>query len=130
MNLTINNIDYELHFGLDFISALDRNHYSMQGGVKFGQGIVYAIGQIETGNPTVLFDLIQAATCTEKKRPGLVAIKKYIEECAEDGSMEDLFNDFLSALETAPLIRFQLKKLGRLVEEMVEQQKLGKQANS
>ena len=112
MNLTINGKDYELYFGLDFISYLDKEHYIEQDGFKIGHGLTTVITQIEMGNPVVLVDLILAATITGN-RPKADEVKKFIEN---EVDIEVLMNDFLSALETTPITRFNLKKMGLLIE--------------
>ena len=107
MNLTINNKDYELHFGLDFINHLDKKYYIEQNGFKLGQGLTYTIAQIELGNPLILLDLIVAGAITGTK-PKVEEIKKFIETEAD---IEVLMSDFLLALEKTPITRFTMKKL-------------------
>jgi len=114
MNLTINNKEYELKFGLDFIDHLDKKYYIEQDGFKLGQGLTYVVVQIELGNPLILVDLIAAATVTGTKLK-LDDIKKYIETEAD---IEVLMNEFLTALESTPIIRFTMKKLGLMNEEV------------
>jgi len=113
MNLAINGKDYELYFGLDFINHLDKKYYIEQNGFKLGQGLTYTIAQIELGNPSILFDLIIAATLTGNK-PKPEDVKKYIESGAD---IEVLMDDFLLALEKAPTTRFTMKKLGLLSKD-------------
>ena len=112
MNLVINGKDYELYFGLDFINYLDKEHYIEQDGFKIGHGLTTIVTQIEMGNPVVLVDLILAATITGA-RPKLVDVKKFIETEAD---IEVLMNDFLHVLKKTPITRFNLKKMGLLVE--------------
>lgn len=113
MNLKINGIGYELHFGLDFISYLDKKYYVSQGSFKLGQGMTMAISYIEMGNPVILLDLIAAGTITGKAKPAPADIIKYIEE---EANIEVLMEDFLSAFEKAPTTHFMMKKLGKLSE--------------
>jgi len=110
MNLTINKKDYEFKFGLDFINHLDKKYYIEQDGFKLGQGLTYVVVQIELGNPLILVDLIVAGTTTGTK-PKLDDVKKFIETEAD---IEKLMADFLSALESTPITRFTMKKLGLL----------------
>jgi len=116
MNLTIENKDYELYFGLDFIGCLDDKYHIEQNGFKLGQGLTYAIAQIELGNPLILVDLIIAGTATGSK-PKLEAIKRYIEN---DADIEVLMTDFLSALGKSSTTRFTMKKLGLLNQKVNE----------
>ena len=113
MLITINDKNYELYFGLDFISYLDKKYHVVQNGFQLGQGLTYVVAQMELGNPLILLDLIIAGTLTgDKPKPD--DIKKYIETEAD---IEVLMNDFLSALETAPSTKFTMKKLGLLMEK-------------
>jgi hypothetical protein len=112
MNLTINGTTHELHFGLDFINYLDKKYYVEQNGLKIGQGLTYALAQIEMGNPNILVDLIVAGTITGNKVK-LEDVKAFI-ETNED--LEVLVHGFLSALEKSSIIRFNLKKMGILKE--------------
>lgn len=109
MNLKINGIDYELHFGLDFIAALDRKYYVTESGFQLGQGLTMTVSYIELGNPTILLDLIQAATITQKQKPTLSEIKHFIENDVED--VEALMQDFLSALEATAITKLMMKKM-------------------
>ena len=113
MNLTINKKDYELKFGLDFINHLDKKYYIEQDGFKLGQGLTYTVVQIELGNPLILVDLIAAGTSGAK--PKLDDIKKFIETEAD---IEKLMAEFLSALESTPITRFTMKKLGLMSEQV------------
>jgi len=113
MNLTINGKDYDLYFGLDFINHLDKKYFIEQNGFKLGQGLTYTVAQIELGNPSILVDLIVAATITGSK-PKIDEVKKYVETEAD---IEVLMDDFLSKLEKTPITRFNLKKLGLLDEK-------------
>jgi len=110
MNLTINNKDYDLYFGLDFIAYLDDKYHIDHNGFKLGQGITYAIAQIELGNPLILLDLIAAGTITASK-PKVEDIKKFVEN---DADIEVLMTDFLSSLGKSPTTRFTMKKIGKL----------------
>ena len=113
MTLTINKKDYELHFGLDFIAYLDKKYHINQNGFQLGQGMTYAMAQIELGNPLILLDLVTAATVTGAK-PKPEEVKKFIETEAD---IEVLMTDFLSAFEKSPTTRFAMKKLGLMMEE-------------
>ncbi|MCL1989758.1 MAG: tail assembly chaperone [Defluviitaleaceae bacterium] len=113
MTVTINGKDYELYLGLDFINYLDKKYYIEQNGFKLGQGLTYTIAQIELGNPSILMDLIVAATLTGSK-PKSDEVKKFIETEAD---IEELMTDFLLTLEKSPTTRFTMKKLGLLMKE-------------
>lgn len=115
MNLKINGIDYEMHFGLDFITGLDKKYYLQEGGIQLGQGLPAVVASIEMGNPTILVDLIQAATLTEKRKPSISEIKNFINEEVED--LEALMQDFLSAFEKSAATKMMMKKMGKITEK-------------
>ena len=110
MKLTVNKKEYELKFGLDFINHLDKKFYTEHDGFKIAQGLTHVWAQIELGNPTVLLDLIEAATITGTKPKG-ADVKNFVETEAD---LEMLMAEFLSMLENTPLTRFTLKKQGLL----------------
>ena len=113
MNLTINNKDYELKFGIDFINYLDKKYYIEENGFKLGQGLTYTVIQIELANPLILLDLIAAGTVTGSK-PKVEDIKNFIENEAD---IEALMKDFLLALEETPITRYTMKKLELLSDQ-------------
>jgi len=119
MNLVINGKDYELYFGLDFINYLDKKYFVEQNGFKLGQGLTYTVAQIELGNPSILVDLIVAGTITGNKVKPEDA-KLFIETQAD---IEALMNDFLLSLEKSPVTRFNMKKLGLLMEKEMKKAK-------
>ena len=111
MLLTINGKDYQLYFGLDFISYLDKKYHVAQNGFQLGQGLAYVSAQMELGNPLILVDLITAGTISGEK-PKLEDIRKFIETEAD---IEVLMNDFLSALKTTSSTKLMMKRLGLLM---------------
>lgn len=123
MNLNINGKDYELHFGLDFIAFLNKSHVAIENGYEFGRGIYNAVAQIDNGDPTILLDLIQAATATESTPPTVAEIKKYLDK-VED--IEGLMQSFLSQFEKAPMTRIamnRIKESAKELEALVKEQK-------
>ena len=113
MTLMINKKEYTLYFGLDFISYLDKKYHISENGFHIGQGLTYAVAQIELGNPLILLDLIMAGTSTGAK-PKLEDVKKFIET---EVDIEALMTDFLSKLEKSPSTKFQMKKLGLILDK-------------
>ena len=109
MELTIGKKTYPLYFGLKFIREMDKRYTLKRDGIEFGFGVTSAVVYIEDRNPVILFDLIQAATITEKSKPSVDEIENLLED--EKTDLEKLFKDFLSALETAPLTKVKLQDL-------------------
>ena len=114
--ITINDKDYTLNFGFDFLRVLDERYSINQNGVAFGFGVQHAVVDLQQKNPLVLLDLIQAGTATERQKPSVKGIEAYVVEEAEKGHLDSLFDDFLSALRTQPLTKATTKR----VEEATE----------
>lgn len=114
--ITIENKDYPLDYGFDFIRELDKRYSVSDGGVLFGFGVQHAVVDLQQGNPVILLDIIQAATITERQKPSVKGIEAYVIEVAEKDQLDTLFEDFLSALRTQPLTKVTVKR----VEEATE----------
>ena len=63
---------------------------------------------LKDNNPVILEDIILAATHTAKTIPSVADIEKWLEE-QED--LDKVFDDFLSALKTAPLTKSKVAKV-------------------
>lgn len=100
---------YDLHYGIDFIREMDKRYEISGNGVKFGMGIQSAVLYLKDYNPVIIADIILSATHTLKSIPSLKDIEAWIEEQADN--IEQVFDDFFSALETAPLTKLKVKKV-------------------
>lgn len=109
--ITIDNKDYTLTYGFDFIRELDKRYSVSDGGVSFGFGVQHAVVDLQQGNPVILLDIIQAATITERQKPSVKGIEAYVVEVAEKDQLDTLFEDFLSALRTQPLTKATVKRV-------------------
>ena len=101
----IDDREYNLHFGFDFIRELDKRYEVTENGVSFGFGVQHAVIDLQQQNPLVLLDLIQAGTATEPQKPSVIGIERYVSREAESGRLDELFDDFLSALRMQPLTK-------------------------
>lgn len=99
---------YDLHYGIDFIREMDKRYAISAGSMTFGAGLRTALYYLEEGNPVILIDIILSATHTLKSIPSAVNIEAWLEEQTD---IEQVFNDFLTALETAPMTKIQISKL-------------------
>lgn len=106
--IEINGKKYDLHFGIDFIREMDKRYEVSGNGVSFGMGINSAVVYLKDNNPVILEDIILAATHTAKTIPSVADIEKWLEE-QED--LDKVFDDFLSALKTAPLTKSKVAKV-------------------
>ena len=108
--ITIENKDYTLTYGFDFIRELDKRYSVSDGGVSFGFGVQHAVVDLQQKNPVILLDLIQA-TITERQKPSVKGIEAYVVEEAEKDQLDSLFDDFLSALRTQPLTKATVQRV-------------------
>ena len=114
--LKINDKNYELHFGIDFIREMDKRYGIDTNGLHFGQGIQSAIFYLSMGNPVVLSDIILSATHTLKSIPSKNDIEEWL--CSLDIDVLDkLFDDFLECLEESPLTRTQVMRIRKAAQE-------------
>nr|DAU45906.1 MAG TPA: tail assembly chaperone [Bacteriophage sp.] len=115
--ITINDKDYTLNFGFDFLRVLDERYSINQNGVAFGFGVQHAVVDLQQKNPLVLLDLIQAGAATERQKPSVEGIERFVEREAENGRLDNLFEDFLSQLQKQPLTRETAKRMLEAQEE-------------
>lgn len=102
MKITINNKDYVLHFGLDFIEELDKTEVVDRNGMRVGMGTQMCVGLLaDARNPKYLIRIIKAALNTEDSSPSEIDIKKWIEE-QED--ISELIDAFLLQLQQVNLL--------------------------
>lgn len=114
-SLEINGKEYPLSFGIDFIREMDKRYHIDAQGFPLGAGLQSAVIYLIQENPVVLEDIILSATHTLKSVPRKADIEKWVEEQAENDTLEQVFSDFLSALKTAPMTK---KKTIQMVEAM------------
>ena len=112
--IEINGKKHDLHFGIDFIREMDKRYEVNGNGVSFGMGINSAVIYLKDNNPVILEDIILAATHTAKTIPSVADIEKWLEE-QED--LDKVFDDFLSALKTAPLTKSKVAKVLKAMPE-------------
>ena len=109
MVIEIDGKDIELKFGLKFIHELDKEHFIVREGMKYGTGIQYVFSNLLMRNPLILVDIITNASTVSKAKA-----ERYVEE-HED--IEALFDDFLERLETAPMTKLQVKTIKEALAE-------------
>lgn len=114
MDITINEKDITLNFGLDFIAYLDDKFSIAQNGIKLGLGVQQAYTQLMTGSPLIILDIIKAGQLNSKVKASEKEIKAFIEN---NDDLDGLFDDFLSAFETSSLT----KKTANQMKESMNQ---------
>ena len=100
--ITINDKDYTLNFGFDFLRVLDERYSINQNGVAFGFGVQHAVVDLQQKNP---------------QKPSVEGIERFVEREAENGRLDNLFEDFFSQLQKQPLTRETAKRMLEAQEE-------------
>lgn len=95
MQLTINDVDYELNFGLRFCREISKDKQQSNRGIDLRIGIENAVTNLYTGDVLILPDLVKAATSHHKKKPSDKDIEDFLDTYDDLGG---LCEDFLSQL--------------------------------
>ena len=95
MQLTINDVDYELNFGLRFCREISKDKKQSSHGIDLRTGIENAVTNLYVGDVLILPDLIKAATSYLKKKPSDKDIEDFLDTYDDLGGLCD---DFLSEL--------------------------------
>lgn len=95
MQLTINDVDYELNFGLRFCREISKDKQQSNRGIDLRIGIENAVTNLYTGDVLILPDLVKAATSHYKKKPSDKDIEDFLDTYDDLGG---LCEDFLSQL--------------------------------
>lgn len=103
MKIKINETDYTLYFGLDFIEELDKNEILARDGMDVAVGTTMILGLLaDTRNPKYLVPIIKAALCTSDSIPTDADVKKWIES---QGNIKDTVDAFLLHLQKVNLLQ-------------------------
>ncbi|WP_040985538.1 tail assembly chaperone [Oceanobacillus jeddahense] len=116
MEIQIGEKKYELVFGMKFIRKLDEMHTFKQYGQEFGAGVETAMTYIGLMNPTILVDIIKAATSHLNQKPSNNDIENYIEAQASEGKMNDLFKNITEAMEESVFLKEKLQNFKKLAK--------------
>lgn len=117
MDFTINGKEYQLQFGLKFIRTLDQAYTQKADGMEFGLGVETAIPYLKMENPTVLYELIKAATSHLKSKPSNDDIENELEKRAMEGKLDKLYPEFEKAMEESAFLKSKMKKFKQAVKE-------------
>ena len=108
MKLLINGKKYKVHFGVKFIREMDKNNFLEKDGAKFGAGLELRAGALYDYSTPALAEILYTGTCTEKNRPSISEVDRFIEE-HED--LEGLFEEVISELKKGNATRLKMEKL-------------------
>lgn len=113
MVLSIKNKEYELHFGVAFIRALDNKYFTQgAGGAKFGLGVEVSVPKLMSGDAVALADMLYEATASEKSRPSQKDVDSYVDS-VED--IDALFEEVIEELKNSNATK---KKMEQLYENL------------
>ena len=111
MVIEINGKEYELKFGMKFLSELNKQTTKNQVGMDIRIGVENALLALASGDMLVLPELIKASTATESNRPTNAQIEKYLETV----DLDELAENFLEELKTQSATK---KKAKAFLEEL------------
>lgn len=115
MILNIKDKEYEIHFGMAFVRALDKKYNTKgAGGSQFGLGLEVAIPKVMSGDTITLAELLYEGTAAEKSRPTQKDIDEYIDN-VED--IETLFDEVIDELKKQNATRKRAVKIIESVEK-------------
>ena len=111
MVIEINGKEYELKFGMKFLSELNKATDKNQAGMDIRIGVENATLALVSGDMLILPDLIKAGTATESNKPTNTQIEKYLDEA----DLDELAENFLEELKTQSATR---KKVQAFLKEL------------
>lgn len=119
MIIKINNEDYKLNFGFDFLATLNALYYVKVNGVEFNNGLNMALSGLVDDDPEALVKIIMSAVSTSDRKPSKVQIQEYIIQEAEEreDGLESLTKEFLEEVKKQPLLKAKVKKLFKQIAE-------------
>ncbi|MBN6206386.1 hypothetical protein JYK21_07965 [Ralstonia pickettii] len=116
MEVEISGKKYELTFGLKFIRKMDEFYSVKAQGIPLGVGVETAITHLGTKNPTILVDIVKAATDHLKTKPSNDGIDEFIETQAAEGKLEELFKNITEAMEDSGFLKEKMQEFKKGVQ--------------
>ncbi|MBF0747285.1 hypothetical protein IR073_06470 [Gemella sp. 19428wG2_WT2a] len=110
MQLTINNKNYNLHFGLGFLQEMNKRKSTSFDGMSTGYGALalLSIGSM-LQDPLAVVDVIKAATAQALQKPSNEDLEIFLNEKAENGQLDKLIFDLFEEIKKSPLLRYAMK---------------------
>ena len=125
MVLEIKGKEYNVHFGLRFVRALDEKYYQQSGPNKFGMGLQVIVSGLYDHDTAMLSDVLYLGTITEKSRPGDKQVDEYVEN---HENIEKLFKEVLEELKKGNATKLKTNQIVADLDEAIakieEQKKL------
>lgn len=119
MILKINEKEYNVHFGIQFIRELDKKNFLEEKGAKFGAGLELKATALYSYDTVALAEILYAGTCTERTRPAMNEIDRYIENYE---NLEALFDEVISELKKGNATRLKMENLAAGLKETQNQE--------
>lgn len=112
MILKINNEDYKMDFGFDFLAKLNDFYYAEAGGIRLNQGLNMAVIGLLDEDPEALVVIIMAGLATSDRKPSKKDIENFLIEEADknEEGLNDLFGVFMDEIKKQPLLKGKVKK--------------------
>ncbi len=120
MQLTINNKVYDLTFGIEFLREIDKRYELADNKFKLGMGLVMLLPKLKLGDIVAMFDVIQAATTTQKSKPSRIELEMFLVD--EETDLEVLSENFMNAFETQPLLQKAMKTTTKAIQKMQQEE--------
>ena len=123
MILTINGKNYELTFGLGFLSEMNKRKSAEFEGMKTGYGAMalFSVGQF-LGDPLALYDLIKAATAEAQQKPSNDELEVYLTQLAVENRIDHVFDLIMSEVKKSPILAYAMKIQGDQAPQVQAQQ--------
>lgn len=112
MQIKINDKDYQLFFGLDFLEWCEDNEGMKVEGVNLGIGgfnMIYS--KLEMHDPVTVMKIIKGATNTHKSKPSRKDIEAFLVELLEEDKFEEFVEEVISELKKQPFTKVQIKQI-------------------
>lgn len=111
--------DIEAKFGIDFIKLLNQNYAIPVNTGEFTINISAGFAMIniyvrKQKDMEAIYNLIKYATATEKQKPSNQDIEEYLGTFDTEEKLDNFVEDFLTALETAPLTKVGMQKVSKI----------------
>ena len=116
MELTIDGKAHNFHFGIKFLSELDKAHELTEQGMSFGAGLEQTLPKLLLMNdPATLVEYLKMANKTEKTVLSESKIIDYLEGLTED-EYDALFEKVSEELEAVPAVSKKVKALKKQLQ--------------
>lgn len=114
MEIKVNGKNRELLFNkIGFIRRLDEIYKAEKGGIDFGFGVTFANVYLDQYSVPALANVIKCGLFKEKKIT-LGDVDEAIEEIAENGELEQLFEDVKLELGKSEIVKLTLAKMNKM----------------